>query len=356
MEIDPQDFHLRKCIEEVLDLFAARTAELEIDLIYDIDPAIPVQLVADNLRLRQVLLNLIGNAIKFTQKGEVFVGVSLVRELGNKLELQFEVRDTAIGIPGDKLSRLFKAFSQIDSSTTRKYGGTGLGLVISERLIQLMGGAIEVKSTVGVGTTFSFNILCSKSNSPVNSLYSLDLRGCEGKKVLVVDDNGTNLKMLKAQLEQWRLIPILASCGDEALQMLHENKDFELVISDMQMPDMDGVELGSLVKEAHSSLPIILLSSIGDQTKRNSNNLFTAKLTKPVKQQHLHREIQLASKQNNVLEAGSEENNPQKLSEDFAGSNPFKILVAEDNLINQKLITRVLSLLGYTPSLAQNGK
>ena len=354
--IDPQNFNLRKCVEEVLDLFAARTAELKIDLIYDIHPSVPEQLVADNLRLRQVLLNLVGNAIKFTTQGEVFVGVTLKKQQDNEIELQFEVRDTGIGIPEDKISRLFRAFSQVDSSTTRKYGGTGLGLVISERLVQLMGGVIYVKSAVGVGTTFSFTIVCSKSTATESVLYSLDHSGYEGKKVLIVDDSRTNLKILQAQLEQWQLRAVSATSGSEALQALDKHKDFDLVITDMQMPGMNGVELASKIRRSHGTLPMMLLSSIGDETKGNSNNLFAAILTKPVKQQHLHNEIQLAFNRGSDKDRISKQSSQQILVEDFAESNPFRILIAEDNPINQKLIMRVLSLLGYSPSLAHNGK
>lgn len=355
MEIDPHDFELRKCIEEVLDLFTAKAAHTGIDLVYQIDQRIPVEIISDGLRIRQVLLNLVGNAIKFTKAGEVFIGVKLIKAWSeNELELGFEVRDTGIGIPESKLSSLFKAFSQVDSSTTRKYGGTGLGLVISERLIDLLGGQIDVESEWGVGTTFSFNIKCQVNETISRKYVNLSLADCEGKEVLVVDDNKTNLRIIQTQLEQWKLIPSLALSGKEALELI-SNKHFDLVISDMQMPEMDGVELSEKIKEAKPSFPIILLSSIGDETRKKYSHLFSAILTKPVKQKNLFEVVHIALKNQRVSKSEKADYN-RILSDDFASKYPFRILVAEDNLINQKLILKVLGKLGYIPALANNGR
>ena len=356
MELDPHDFNLRQCIEEVLDLFSSKAAVVDLDLIYQIDPAIPPLIVADGLRLRQILINLVGNAIKFTQKGEVFVKVSLLSlDAHRKLNLKFEVCDTGIGIPADKVGNLFKAFSQVDSSTTRKYGGTGLGLVICERLTHLMGGGIHVESEFGKGTTFSFDILADVSAQEPQVVTHLDLAGCEGKKILVVDDNATNLRILKVQLEQWKLVPELASSAEQALGLLAGGRLYDLVITDMQMPEMDGVTLSTLIKKNHPKLPIILLSSVGDETRKKYPDLFASILTKPVKQQHLSRVIR---KELSQVKETPVPVAPQKtvLDEGFALKYPFKILVAEDNLINQKLIVRVLNKLGYQPQLADNGR
>lgn len=356
MDLDPHDFNLRKCVEEVLDLFASKAATQQLDLIYQIDHLIPAELTADSLRLRQILINIIGNAIKFTNKGEIFIKVTLADKLSDdEIELEFEVRDTGIGIPEDKLSRLFKPFSQVDSSTTRKYGGTGLGLIICKRLVELMGGDITVESNVGKGTVFSFNIKCNVVKDPSFHYASLSLQGCEGKRILVVDDNQTNLRILKLQLEQWKVVPVLASSGKKALEILSNDKEFDLVISDMQMPEMDGVMLCTLIKEINSKLPVILLSSIGNETKKKYGNLFASVLTKPVKQQNLFNVIKTELKKEGNSHPLPEIKNQAVLSEDFAVKYPFKILVAEDNLISQKLIFRVLSKLGYHISLANNG-
>lgn len=356
MDIDPHDFNLRKCVEEVLDLFASKAGTLQLDLVCQIDYQLPVELIADSLRLRQVLINIIGNAIKFTHEGEIFIKVSLANKISDdELELIFEVRDTGIGIPEDKLSRLFKPFSQVDSSTTRKYGGTGLGLVICQRLVELMGGEINVESQVGVGTVFSFNIKCGVSKNSSIHYAALSLNGCEGKRILVVDDNHTNLRILKLQLEQWKVIPVLATSGNEALKILKDDKNFDLLISDMQMPEMDGVELCKKIKDIHNTIPVILLSSIGNETKKQYGNLFAAILTKPVKQHNLFNVVQMQLRKDNAPTAVAETKKQAALSDEFAKAYPFKILVAEDNLINQKLIIRVLNKLGYEVALANNG-
>jgi len=202
--LEEHDFDIRDCVESVLDLFAEKASHLNIDLIYQIEPEVPEHMIADSMRLRQVLINLVGNAIKFTSEGEVFIGVSTAAQKNKEIELSFMVRDTGIGIPEDKLPRLFKAFSQVDSSTTRKYGGTGLGLVISEKLINLMGGNIDVKSEQGVGTMFTFTIKTRAGSIPSPAHMQLNTSGLENKHILVVDDNATNRIIMETQLKQWK--------------------------------------------------------------------------------------------------------------------------------------------------------
>ncbi|WP_247231410.1 hybrid sensor histidine kinase/response regulator [Telluribacter sp. SYSU D00476] len=357
MELDEQEMDLRICIEEVLDLFATKAAQLGLDLVYQIDSKVPVHIVGDSLRLRQILINLVGNAIKFTPKGEIFVGVEL-RSLTNarELDLAFQVRDTGIGIPEDKLHRLFKAFSQVDSSTTRKYGGTGLGLAISERLVNLMGGEIAVASEEGKGTTFFFNIHCTAANETKRQYIVFNTNGNEGKRVLVVDDNQTNLTILRSQLEQWKLVPVLASSGQEALDLLAVSSPFQLVISDMQMPGMDGVELARAIKGQQPQLPIILLSSIGDESRKSYPDLFAAIMTKPVKQQQLSKMVQMVLRSQDADPLTPTPQPPALvLSDSFAKQHPLSILIAEDNLFNQRLAIHILKKLGYESDLAQNG-
>ena len=355
LEIEEHDFDLRQCVENVLDVFANKAAQQGLDLVYQIDHLVPVMIVGDSFRLRQVLLNLVSNAMKFTHKGEVFVQVNLEKAAGDNLQIRFDVKDSGIGIPQDKLSRLFKAFSQVDSSTTRKYGGTGLGLAISERLVKLMGGDVAVSSEEGIGTTFSFYIQCKTAKNSERQFASLNTVGNEGKKVLVVDDNATNLAILKAQLELWKLTPTLASSGKQALEILALKEIFHLVISDMQMPEMDGVMLATQIKVSQPQLPIILLSSVGDESKSKYPHLFNSVLTKPIKQAQLHKLIQLELK-NSVAPLTEDKSSKPVLTEEFALAYPLQILIAEDNLINQKLAMRVLNKLGYDPKLANNGK
>ena len=249
LEFEQQVINLRDCIEDVLDLFARKAAQVGLDLIYQIDHQVPTQLITDGLRLRQILVNLVGNAIKFTEQGEIVVSVHLVSHRPEQgIELGFDVRDTGIGIAANKLDRLFKAFSQVDSSHTRQYGGTGLGLVISKRLIELMGGRIEVESEVGKGTRFQFTLLAQISQQATRQYVYEHGSVAEGKVILLVDDNETNRLILKAQLEHWSLLPLVASSGQEALAMMAQGTRVDLVITDRQMPHMDGIELATTLK------------------------------------------------------------------------------------------------------------
>lgn len=352
-DLEENDFDLRKCVEEVMDLFSGKAGQKQIDLIYQIDHKVPMQIVGDSHRLKQVLINLIGNAFKFTEEGEVFLDIKLAKAHDQEIELSFNVKDTGIGIPKEKIPLLFQAFSQVDSSTTRKYGGTGLGLVISQRLVELMGGKIAVESQMGVGSTFSFTVKCRISKKP-SLQYVVHSAGImAGKKILVVDDNPTNLTILKNQLNYWNCTPILANSGKQALQILSYTKDFDLVISDMQMPEMDGLELAKAIKQSMPNLPLFLLSSIGDENNKKYHELFSVVLSKPVKPEQLFKSIQSQFKNQKPL---IEQEEKKFITEDFAQKNPLKILVAEDNLINQKLITILLGKLGYKATVAYNGR
>jgi signal transduction histidine kinase/ligand-binding sensor domain-containing protein/DNA-binding response OmpR family regulator len=356
MEMEEEDFDLRHCIEDVLDLFAPKASQQGLELVYQIDPALPNQVVGDSLRLKQVMSNLTSNALKFTQQGEVFIKVFLSKTHSNgDIEIGFSVMDTGIGIPEKKVSSLFNAFWQADSSTTRKYGGTGLGLVISQRLVKLMGGDIWAESVYGEGSVFVFTIkvaVSKKQSKHVPLIFDTSL--LEGKKVLVVDDNQTNLFILKTQLEQWGLITTTASSAAEGLDLLANSQDYNLIITDMEMPFMDGVGFATAVKAKYAQLPIIMLSSIGDGSKTKYPGLFSAILTKPVKQNQLGKSIQAELRgYGNTPEI--EPKAVKLLDEKFAAEFPLHILVAEDNLVNQKLISRMLNKLGYEFALAENG-
>jgi signal transduction histidine kinase/CheY-like chemotaxis protein/ligand-binding sensor domain-containing protein len=355
MEMEREDFDLRHAIEEVMDLFAQKVAQKGLDLIYQIDFDVPLFIVGDSLRLKQVLINLTNNAIKFTPKGEVLIKVYVSKIIDeDNYEIGFSVKDTGIGITPEKLEGLFKAFSQVDSSTTRKYGGTGLGLVISERLVNLMDGEIWVQSIFGQGSAFNFTIKTQAGVKQTSTPLICDLSSFNGSRVLIVDDNQTNLTILKVQLEHWGLTPVTAISGYDALNILANDKNFQLVITDMEMPGMDGVGFTEELKSISEKLPVIMLSSIGDETKKKFPGMFSSILTKPVKLHHLCNSIHLALnpfKEN----AAAEERVKSVLSYDFALQNPLKILIAEDNAVNQKLIVRILNKLGYEPELAQNG-
>ncbi|HLY71298.1 MAG TPA: response regulator, partial [Puia sp.] len=356
LELEETDFDLRACIEEVLDVFAGKASEAGIDLLYQIADEVPEQIVGDPNRLRQILINLVSNAIKFTHSGEVFVRVNhqALRPDG-KTALRFEIRDTGIGIPKDKLERLFRAFSQVDASTTRKYGGTGLGLVISEKLITLMGGTIEVESEPDKGSVFSFSILVTASKKTIAPYTSKSMACMEQKRVLVVDDNLTNRKILLAQLEKWKMLPVLVCSGEEALVILANTDKFDLLITDMHMPGMNGLELARVIKKQYPKLPIMLLSSLGEDIGKGNNKLFNVVLTKPIKESFFRSSIL------KLLNGGAEQSGPVKnknaqLPDNLAERYPCRILIAEDNLINQQLAIMVLTKMGYKPEIAENGR
>jgi signal transduction histidine kinase/CheY-like chemotaxis protein/ligand-binding sensor domain-containing protein len=355
IEIEHEDFVLRKSIENVMDVFSTKIAEKHIDLIYEIDTDVPACIVGDELRLKQVLINLVSNAIKFTEKGEIFIRVfAASKPHGGNILIGFSVKDTGIGVPENKLSNLFKPFSQVDSSTTRKYGGTGLGLVISKKLVEFMGGEIWVQSLPSEGSVFNFTINAGVSNAkaPRDDMYTT--AGFNGIQVLIVDDNKTNLKILKNQLENWEMKVAATTSAKDALNQLLTDSSIQLIITDMEMPEMDGVGLTKAIKSVNPLIPVIMLSSIGDESRKKFPGLFAAILTKPVKQQYLFSSLQVALNLNNNNPL-FEDKSKQMLSVDFATQNPLKILVAEDNPVNQKLIQRVLNKLGYMPEMVQNG-
>jgi signal transduction histidine kinase/ligand-binding sensor domain-containing protein/DNA-binding response OmpR family regulator len=354
MELDEHDFDLRDCIEAVLDVFAEKAARINLDLVYQVDHNVPAQIIGDSLRLRQILINLVGNAVKFTAKGEIFICVKLKNTIESGFELLFEIRDTGIGIPPNKLNRLFKAFSQVDSSTTRKYGGTGLGLAISEKLVALMGGSIDVKSEVGKGTTFSFTINVKPGVKSQRNYVHLNLAEIQNKRILVVDDNPTNRDILEEQLKQWNFIPVMAESGAATLKILAEEEPVNLVISDMNMPEMDGITLARKIREIDPDLPIILLTSMGNEQSRKNKNLFNVALTKPTKHQVLYKHI-IEQLKLNIDVKNDVQPVQTPFSEEFAKLHPINILIAEDNAINQKLAKYILNKMGYKPDIVENG-
>jgi two-component system sensor histidine kinase/response regulator len=354
LDLEQDDFSLRQCVEDVMDMFAVKGGQMGLDLVYEIAEDISPSIIGDPLRLKQVLINLVSNAIKFTEKGEVGIKIALVgKEADGLLKLRFDVWDTGIGIPHDKLHRLFRAFSQVDSSTTRKYGGTGLGLAICQKLVTLMGGGIGVESSPGAGTNFSFTINAYPGAVVHRQPANFNLEELRGKKILVVDDNHTNLAILNRQFENWNLQSVLAESAAEALVVLQKNTDIDLVITDMHMPVMDGVMLARIIREEYSQIPIILLSSVGEEFVKDQRTLFTSVMSKPIKQQVLSKQVFMAFR-NKSLQVDDKQVKA-KLSVDFSDKYPFDILIAEDNEINQHVIKHILNKMGYKPGMAKNG-
>ena len=356
MELEEKDFHLRTCVEEVLDVFASKAAQAGLDLVYQIDSGVPEHIIGDDTRLRQVLINFVSNAVKFTHQGEVFVKVSQLRKKDNgQIELAVEIRDTGIGIPQDKMERLFKAFSQVDSSTTRKYGGTGLGLVICEKLIGLMGGTIQVSSNPGHGSLFSFTLVTRPGFDPIKGAIPASIATLENKRVLVVDDNFTNRTILRIQLKEWKMMPVLACSADEALETLRAQPAFDLIITDMHMPGMDGVDLTRKIKQRYPAVPVMLLSSLGNEIERKDAVLFSSVLSKPVKQSTLCNHI-LSNFHSGALPTAPKKKEADDLPVNLSEKYPLRILIAEDNPVNQQLAMIVLTKMGYEPEIAENGK
>lgn len=355
MEIEQSPFDLRLCIEDVLDIFSMKVAEAGIDMMYKIDKGVPEWIVGDSLHLKQVLINLVSNAVKFTSQGEIIIKARLTGEKAESIELSFEVHDTGIGIEKNKHATLFDAFIQVDSSTTRRYGGTGLGLAISKRLVKLMNGNIYVKSEPGKGSAFFFSIIVKAADErPASELQTNVL----GKKLLIVDDNKQYREILSSQLESLGCIITVAASASEALEYLNDSNKFDLVITDLKMPGKDGIELAGEIKSISPQLPVVLLSTMGEKRVKDNENLFSSVLTKPVKHQLLYAAIAKAVSKDKFLSyslAAKKEKSPNNLTNTFGVKYPLEILIAEDNAINQLLALTVLRNLGYHPDTAENG-
>lgn len=363
LELEQAEFSLRECVEGALDLLATRASEKQIDLLYEIADGVPGNVRGDATRLRQVLVNLLGNAVKFTSKGEVVLAVQVQQLAEGSAELLFSVRDTGIGIPPEGIARLFQSFSQVDASTTRKYGGTGLGLAISKRLAELMGGRMWVESEVGKGSTFLFTVklaaLASRPRPFVNSVRA----SLEGRHLLMVDDNSTNLRILGELARGWGMVPHGVTEPDKALELLKRGQHFDIAVLDMQMPGMDGHMLAQEIRKRVSAaeLPLVLLSSIG---QRNYGGLFAANLTKPVKPSQLLDVLTRVWASGGAVAptaapfaAGPGPDNaapaaPAAPGETDAG---VRILLAEDNPVNQKVALHMLRNLGHRADVAANG-
>jgi len=361
LDMEKRPIEIQSLIEETFDLVARRAVEKRLDLIYLIDPSTPTYIIGDPVRLRQILLNLTNNAIKFTDKGEVLVTVQEQSRREDMTTLLFSVKDTGIGIPAEKVEVLFQAFSQVDASTTRKYGGTGLGLAITKRLVELMDGTVWVESDEGNGSTFRFTITVPTTLT-ADSLPKKYVRGkipeLQGKRVLLVDDNATNLNILSIQCSNWGMHPRATVSQNEALQWLKGNDPIDIAIIDYHMPGMNGVELARAMRaiRGEQSLPIVLFSSSGrSEFSETENALFAAVILKPLKQAHLYSTLIDVLSRTGIVEGIQKVSVSHKV-EMLSHRIPLKILVAEDNLINQKLAIRLLQQLGYTADIASDGK
>jgi signal transduction histidine kinase/CheY-like chemotaxis protein/HPt (histidine-containing phosphotransfer) domain-containing protein len=355
LELEQAPFDLADCIEEALQLVAPKVAGTDIELTYALDDAMPRLVVGDAARLRQVLVNLLANAIKFTPAGEVGVIVSARRLEGSQREVHFAVRDTGIGIPKDRFDRLFKVFSQVDVSTTRRYGGTGLGLAISKRLSELMGGRIWAESEPGKGSTFHFTIVADEVEALERAAAEGEQSELAGKRVLIVDDNASNRRLLKIQTERWGMRARDTNSPAVALEWIVRGDPFDVALLDYQMPEMDGVALAReirAVRGAHAPV-LILLSSTGQSLASvDADAGFAAGLSKPLRLSHLRdRLLETIGDQRNTS-AGA----VPPVTRDVGSPLPLRILLAEDNAINQKVALRLLERLGYGADVVGDGR
>ncbi|MFN3533362.1 MAG: response regulator [Candidatus Brocadia sp.] len=364
LEMENIDFDLRIAVESAIDFLAVMAEKKGLEFSYFIDPEVPSLLRGDPGRLRQVLINLSNNAIKFTKDGEVAVSVTLAKETNSHVTLRFTVRDTGIGIPADRMNRLFQSFSQVDSSTTRLYGGTGLGLAISKQLVEMMDGQIGVESEEGKGSTFWFTVILEKQPS-VQQRLQYEPGVIENMRVLVVDDNHTNRRIFRAYLESWRCRVEEASSAGEAMEKLreatNEGNPFQIALLDRCMPEVDGESLCREIKADPQlkDLILVILTSVGmrgdaEYFKRLG---FAAYLLKPVKQFQLFECLRIITRKT----ASIGKNAPRQIVTRYSISEEhersLRILVAEDNVVNQKVILRILEKkLGYMVDVVTNGK
>ncbi|MBT1689894.1 response regulator [Dawidia soli] len=347
-EFSNRDFNLRNAIEEVFDVFASQAAQKDVELIYHLDNKIPAHVVGDDGRLRQVLMNLLENSIKFTDRGEIYIKVWTRNKEAEILDLGFEVRDSGIGIPPNEVKFLMHSISQAGAQRT------GVGLFLCNRLVNIMGGSLSIDSRVNEGTVVRFNILVSSSMEPQRA--HVEMMGVEGKKVLIVEDNRPLRNVLEQELLNWKLVPVLAESGAQALEILSEKRGIDLVLAEMQMPEMDGMQLSQAIKTLYPAMPIILISAVNDEGSKQHPEILSSLVPKPIRHnilaQHLLtgliHESQIAGIEKAIVK--------QKLSSDFAVKYPLTILIAEDNVVNQKLALRVLGKLGYKPHTVMNGK
>lgn len=362
VELENIDFDLRMAIESLGDLLAVKAHEKGLEYVSHIHPDVPALLRGDPGRMRQVLVNLIGNAVKFTQNGEIVVFIQMENQDSTHAGIRFSVSDTGIGIPKDGMDRLFKSFSQVDSSTTRKYGGTGLGLSISKKLAEMMGGRIGLESNEGQGSTFWFTAAFEKQ--PTDRIKTIlipeDIRG---KRMLIVDDNKTNRHVLREQLKSWGCRYGEALCGAHALDSLREaisdGDPYNIAIVDMQMPEMDGEQLGRIIKQDSKlqNTVLVLMTSMGyrGDAGRFEKIGFRAYLTKPVKQSHLYDCLALAcGKIRPPLTGKPDLITIHSLAEKRKHNQ--KILLVEDNRINQKVALNILKKLGFNADVVSNGR
>ena len=361
LELAPMQFSLRDCIADTMTTVAIGADNKGLELVYSIPSNIPDAVIGDPGRIRQILVNLIGNAIKFTAKGEVAINAELELKTDYEVCVHFSVTDTGIGIPPEKQAKIFNAFEQADGSTTREYGGTGLGLSITARLVEMMKGRIWVQSEMGKGSVFHFMVWLSLSTEPASRRIPLDVSSLKGINVLVVDDNATNRRILEESLRAWGMKVTSVDGGKAALEEMKKGEitgnPFTIVLVDYMMPGMDGFELAEKIKADPSiaNATMIMLTSAGQRgdAARCLELGISAYLLKPINQKQLLETICGSLQKSDVTQTRPSLLTRHTIRESKRSLN---ILLAEDNLINQKLAVSLIQRMGHKVSIAQNGR
>jgi len=364
LELDSRPFNLRTAMEDSLDLQAARAFGKNLDLAYQMDDGIPTTIEGDSLRLRQVLSNLLSNAIKFTEKGDVLIEVKLLSTKPDEaqnhslLHLHFSVRDTGIGIQPERLTRLFKPFSQADASTARHYGGTGLGLAISKQLVELMGGKMWVESSSGTGSTFHFTINVQAEPQPAPFALAGPQPKLADLRLLIVDDNATVRRVIAEQVTKWGMSPHSAEGPQQALEWLKKGEQYDLGVLDLQMPGMDGLALAVEIHKLPGAamMPLVLLMPLGlhSDAPGSTHIVFAHTVNKPVKPAQLCEVLACALLSPKT--AARQQLTSKPGGEPLTERLPLRILLCDDNAINQKVASRILQSIGYQPDMAGNGR
>jgi two-component system, sensor histidine kinase and response regulator len=358
LELEHLELEVRETVEDAIKLLALRASEKSLELACHIAADVPDVVLGDAGRLRQVLLNVIGNAVKFTAEGEVVLEVRVESIADDRVTLHFSVRDTGIGIPREMQRHIFQAFTQADVSTTRRYGGTGLGLAIALRLVELMGGRIWVESEVGRGSTFHFSAVFDRNATTVKLDTAPEPAALDGLRVLVVDDNATNRRILEEMLASWHMEPTVVASADLAMAVLRKASrgasPFHVVVSDCQMPDVDGITLARQIKrdEQLRRTPIVMLTSAGraEDAARCRQIGVESYLVKPVKQSDLLDALAT------LFDAPTRSAHARTVTEIAAAFHALRVLVAEDNAVNRKLVTKLLEKRGHGVISVENGR
>lgn len=357
LELEQEEFDVRHTVEGALDLLAPKAAEKGIDLLYEVDDTVPAEVRGDATRLRQVLVNLLGNAVKFTAQGEVVLTVQRGEPQPGGMALEFSITDTGIGIPAQAMGVLFQSFSQVDTSTTRKFGGTGLGLAISRRLTELMGGTMRVDSEEGKGSCFSFTVHVGQVEAGPKHYQPTAPTLLKGRRLLVVDDNASSRRILTTLASGWGMIATAVEGGGAAEALLARGERFDAAILDMCMPEKDGVRLAQALRARPESrdLPLVLLSSLGQEALPGERGLFVARLTKPAKPAFVQAILVRALAGRAVPEENKPTLAPVVAGPEVVEPQPERVLLAEDNRVNQRVALHMLQRLGYRADAVANG-